>query len=168
MTKNKRDDKYRVHSSENFNTLFIGEKKKEQKKFTKKAISNLVDLLSGLSNKHLKEDVLSVLRKEDGKDILLEALSEAKDEKQVIALTAACWESGLDFSEHISFFITLALAHDPEICIEVLSVIQEMKGKIGKDILEEQRSRVRKGIEAASSGKQLILQEILSALAKMK
>jgi hypothetical protein len=42
-------------------------------------------------------------------------------------LVAACWESGIDFSDRIEYFIDLSIAAPFEVSIEALSVIEEMR-----------------------------------------
>ena len=41
---------------------------------------------------------------------------------------AACWESGLDFSKYLEFFIQLIIGSDYGLCMEACTVIECMEG----------------------------------------
>ena len=75
---NKEKQSYIVHTTSSYNSIFLGENKTINGKSGNKAIPNLVSLLSDPQNRMLKEQVLNELKKANGKNLLLQAISENK------------------------------------------------------------------------------------------
>jgi hypothetical protein len=89
-------------------------------------IKNLVALLtSGIRED--KDQALLLLKREDGRELLMSAIAskEFRDTRNV--LVAACWESGLDFSKYFESFIIIALSGNFIECMESVTVIENME-----------------------------------------
>jgi hypothetical protein len=97
--------------------------------FSKKENTS-ADLIEGLLEKGRTraehEAVFAELKKLNAGRMLIDAISSAKNSAQRKILISACWESGIDFSDHFMYFAELVLNGDFETSLEALTVIEEM------------------------------------------
>ena len=51
----------------------------------------------------------------------------------------ACWESGMDFSNHLEVFVKLlqAPSTSPEVLLEVITVVEEMAGPFDPEVAKK-------------------------------
>ena len=122
---------FKIVRSKEYISLFLGiEQKDSEKKEEKdgKAISTLISLLTEKEDKQIKEDALKALKNEAGKELLLKAIAISEVNAVRRILVAACWEAGLDFSKYLPFFIRLAIISDLQICLDVLTIVEDMQG----------------------------------------
>ncbi len=82
----------------------------------------------------LKHAVLVKLRENKGEEILIHLLENEALEKHHRTLTMACWESGINFFGHLIFFVGLAIKSNVEVCLEAITVIQEMRGNLDAEV----------------------------------
>jgi hypothetical protein len=85
----------------------------------------------------LKHAVLVKLRENKGEEILIHLLENEALAKHHRILTMACWETGINFFGHLIFFVSLAINSNIEVCLEAITVIQEMRGNIDPKIKDE-------------------------------
>lgn len=126
-------DPKKLFDEKKYNTLII-----DRGGFNKKENST-ADLLEALLDKDItrqeSEAIFVKLKEKDAQIMLVDAIKTAKllDEKAV--LTAACWESGLDFSTVFLFFVELACSADYRLAMEALTVVENCEGKIENEVL---------------------------------
>lgn len=150
---------YISHLSENFSSIYFGELPKElqQKKDSKKIVAHIISLLTDIRNRNMKDDVLALLKNNDAADILVEILKTKEYAKHQPVIAAACWESGIDFSRHLSFFVDMAISGDMDTCVEAMTVIQQMNGPFDAATVKQEIDKV----QAAPPGeKTALLSEI--------
>lgn len=119
-------------------------------------VSNLIALITDPENKELKEEALLTLKKEKGGYLLLAAIEKTKDDAKKQQLIAACWESEIDFTEHLPFFISLVMSDNYFVFLEALTVIENMEGSFVKKDLVESISKLKNHKKNISS-EQLVL-----------
>ena len=124
-----------------YKTVYI---KSEDEEAEKDEVVNLVDLLSTSENRELRTEAYRMLKSKAGFDFLMEAIQDPKNKKDKGRLIAACWEAGLDCSDHLLFFIDLALENDYLISLEALTVIESMEGPF-------KSGELKKGIDKLNS-----------------
>jgi hypothetical protein len=127
------DDPSHYFNEEHFTTLVLNSDSFAQK--NKEQIENLVSLLSkgGIED---KDEALRILKKEDGREMLLFAIAGDDFKSFRQQLVAACWESGLDFSKFLEFFVQIILGSEYAVCMEACTVIECMEGPFPSSIKE--------------------------------
>jgi hypothetical protein len=164
---NDKGEKFNIKRSKNYITLTLGGENMgevPEKLSDSKAIATLIDLLMNRQDFQLRQEALKELKSEAGKELLLKAIAVSKSKEHTKTLTAACWEAGLDFSKYLSFFVQLALISDMEICIEALTVIEDMQGPIDKKMLAESMAKLETARNEDPSEKGILLADILVTL----
>lgn len=133
-----------IHEDGEFRTAFFGpvpDKIIESipQKFDRKLISTLITQLTDTNARELKDEVLHTLKAGESQELLVEVIAMKEYVKHRQILLAACWESGLDFSNHLHFFIALLADKktDDLSCVEIATIIDEMPGPIDNKMLDE-------------------------------
>ncbi len=149
---------------ENYSTIVVG-KEEEQEESVKDKIAGVMQLLSSKETKELKHDTLKILKEQNGLDLLLKAINKAKNPLIKQNLVAACWESGLDCSNHLSYFVEIALLGDLNMCIEAMTVVEEMPGPFNAEELKTNITKVEEGMKTfGKEDKGALLDQLLNIL----
>ncbi len=127
-------------------------------------ITTVIALLTDPKNKDVKEEALLTLKKEKGAHLLINAINskKAKDKKHI--LVAACWESEINFSEHIAFFIELALSDDYLVSLEAITVIENMEGPFNAEAVKTGIQKVKEAQKNTSSERLVLLNDLADTL----
>jgi hypothetical protein len=134
------------HQSENFSSAYFGEVPEHIRPAApgnnKQLMANIISLLSDPRNRELREDALNLLRENNAADLLVTMIGMKEYAKNRLELLTACWESGLDFSAHLVFFTSLSLEKNipDEQLLEILTIINEMRGPFTDEIVEKAAS----------------------------
>lgn len=116
----------------NYSTLIIGAEKNEG---TEQETSDIVSLLiTGLREN--KTEALRILKEDKGQLALLTAIDDVPHKTDRALLIAACWESGMDFSEHFDKFLTYAGDDDALVSLEAITVLDSIETFSSTSILE--------------------------------
>lgn len=94
---------------------------------TPKIIKELADLVLSSSDPEITVRALSILRNIKAQpliDALVEFIATAPKSAIKFQLVSACWESGNDLSNHLDFFVKLAIKEDYTVCLECLTIIE--------------------------------------------
>ena len=152
------DDLKKYFDSKEYITQIIGiDREQEKPKVNENKISNLISLLTDPANKAFKEDTLLTLKKEKAGDILLLSIASPKAKMNKHLLVAACWESEINFSKYLSFFIILALDSDDLVSLEAITVISTMEGPFNNDAVKEGIKKVKVAIQNNVDGARTVL-----------
>jgi hypothetical protein len=127
-------------------------------------VARLISLLTDPANKDLKEKALLTLKKEKGEDLLLLAIASPKAKEHRAKLVAACWESEINFSKYLSFFILLALDTDYLVSLEAITVISTMEGPFNKDHVTEGLKKVKAAKKNISDERVVLLNDLIVTL----
>ena len=125
-------------------------------------ITSLIQLLTLSENRDIKEETLLILKKEKVGDLLITAIKKTKKNKHV--LVAACWESEIDFSNHLPFFIALALETDYLVSLEALTVISTMEGPFNQNEVKEAIKSVKEEQKKLNSERVVLLNDLAVTL----
>lgn len=158
-----------LHETETFNTLYIGKAPdhlEPSKNDARKVISNLVSLLTDPRNSAMRHDVLVAVKNAGTPDALLAALKLDEYKEHRTNLTAACWECGLDFSDYLDDFVTLAIEGNYETTLEAMTVIQEMQGTFERPDIDAAVQKLEKALPSAVENSAL-LTELLAIVNKL-
>jgi hypothetical protein len=128
-------DSKKLFDESEYSTLIIN-----RDGFSKKQ-NNHADLIMTLLEKNTTraeaEVIFSQLKEANAYQILVDAIEQAEDLKDQIKLTAACWETGLDFSSHFLFFVELATHNDFTMAMEAFTVVENIEEPIDNKILNQ-------------------------------
>ena len=126
-------DAEKFFDQDKYSTLLINTAEFSVK--NKSRVSTLVDLLITTVRED-KVEALKLIKEHEGKELLLEAVSQPEYLKHRAILVAACWESGLDFTRFFDFFFYLTLVSDYQTTLESITVIENMEEEIPATILK--------------------------------
>ena len=158
---------YKIKKSKGFISMFLGGKAGKNNTPAQSdslAINNLLALLRPNENKQLKEDALRELKSEAGKELLLKAIAVSKDVNDTRILVAACWEAGLDFTKFVSFFVQLAIISEIDICLDALTIIEDMQGPFENRSLLDCIKKLEEARTNSKEQKAALLSEIITNL----
>ncbi|MCE3280235.1 MAG: hypothetical protein K0S44_2426 [Bacteroidetes bacterium] len=127
-------------------------------------VSTLISLLTDPSNKEIREEALITLKKDNGGDVLLTAIASPESDGKKHILVAACWESEINFSKYLPFFILLALSDDYLISLEAITVIENMEGPFEKDHLTQGIKKIKEKQKSISSERLVLLNDLVVTL----
>jgi hypothetical protein len=151
-------DPKKLFNQEEYSTLIIG-----REGFTKKE-NHAADLIETLLDKKTtreeSEAIFSSLKELKANKLLIQAIKEAARIDERSKLTAACWESGLDFSDELLFFAGLVCQDNFSLAMEALTVVENMEGSIETEVLIK-ALQVAESCKVAPQG---ILQELIENL----
>lgn len=115
-------DPKKLFNEEEYNTLIIN-----RDGFSKKQ-NDVADLIHTLLEKNTtrleSEEIFKTLKEKNAQEVLVNAIKQCDRMSEKIKLTAACWESCLDFSNHFLFFVELACHNDFALSMEALTVVE--------------------------------------------
>jgi hypothetical protein len=158
------DDLKKYFDSKEYATAILGGEEKDVSLLTDDKISTLISLLTDPANKDIKEEALITLKKEKGGDLLLAAIASPKSDNLKHLLVAACWESEINFSKYLPFFILLAISDDYLISIEAVTTIENMEGPFDDEHLKEGIKKVKEKKQTLSNEKAVILNDLTNTL----
>jgi hypothetical protein len=118
-------DPKHLFDEKKFSTIFVN-----REGFTSKqndTAARIVQLLQPGITRPESEEIFKHLSGARAQSLLVEAIGSAASESDKKILTAACWESGLDFSPSFPFFADLVINSGFDIALEAFTVIQEME-----------------------------------------
>ena len=119
-------DPKKLFNEEEYSTLIIGREGLSKKENT------TADLLEALLEPNItrqeSEDIFLKLKEANAQKMMVDAIGAAEKTSEKTALAAACWESGLDFSDYFMDFVDLTLHNDFQLALEALSVIESSEG----------------------------------------
>lgn len=127
-------------------------------------ITKLISLLTNPANKSVKEEALITLKKEKGGDLLLLAIASPKAKEVRHILVAACWESEINFSKYLPFFILLALDEDYLTSLEAITCIENMEGPFQEDDVKNAIKKIKEAKKIITNEKLVLLNDLVVTL----
>ncbi|RKD88448.1 HEAT repeat domain-containing protein [Mangrovibacterium diazotrophicum] len=127
----------------------------------------LFELLHSTSNDEIKRRIarlLAELKHSDAIPLIIEAIKNKAYTKELQYLVSACWENGMDYSEHLSLFIDLMIQHEFMIAFEAHTVITNMTGKISAATCEQESTKIKNALTQVSEENRQMLEEVLEFL----
>lgn len=139
------DDLKKYFNSKEYITAIVGEGERTENvaEITGKKIASLISLLTDPLNKDVKEETLITLKREKAGEILLAAIASPNAKKVRHLLVAACWESEINFSKYLPFFITLSLDADYLVSLEAITTIEQMEGPFNEAAVKDGIQKIK-------------------------
>jgi hypothetical protein len=159
------NDLAKYFNSKEYSTTIVGETEDVNFPVTNEdKISSLISLLTDPANKEIKEEALITLKKEKGGDTLLLAIASPKANNVRNILVAACWESEINFSKYLPFFILLALDENYLISLEAITTIEYMEGPFTEKDITEAIKKVKAFKKDITTERQVLLNDLIVTL----
>lgn len=103
-------------------------------------LPDLLNMVNKNSGQQVRNEILKLLsemKSQDAAPIIAESLSKNDYGDYLPALVAACWQSGLNFSQHLRIFAGIFIRGDYMSALESFTVIEEsMPNATDQEILE--------------------------------
>jgi hypothetical protein len=105
-----------------------------------KMLPYLFNLIQPSTHESIRSSIvqlMSEIKVQDAVPLIVHALENRDLGEDYTPLITACWQSGLDFSQHLPVFIKIFVAGDYQTAIESFSVIEESIPLAGPDMQDE-------------------------------
>jgi hypothetical protein len=131
-----------------------------------KELKLIIETLAKISDLHLKEevtDLLSTIRAKEAPGIFAEAVANPDLAGIRLELTRACWESQLDFSNHLILFTHLFIAGDYGLALEAFSVIENtfLEHPVPQEITTEVFDLLKNSLPDQTETKARLVRELI-------
>lgn len=130
-------------------------------------IPAVVKVLVNSSSEEVKSKSLGFLfdlKSQESLPALLGTILDTNNKEFQAVLVSACWESGLDCTKYLEFFTDLAIRTDYLVCLECLTVIENMPGPFDMIQLENSISKIKVAMDEDTEGKFDLLNGIWEVL----
>lgn len=134
------------------------------------AISPIIDVLVATNHETLKEEITSFLfdlRDESAITPLLSAIDNEQYSQHKNMLISVFWQSSLDGSSHIDFFVNQAIKGDYMTCVEALTVVENFDATFDEEEIENLKYDLDEAIETEETEKLQLLISLKSTLASL-
>lgn len=158
------NDLTKYFDSKQYITTIIGGENEKKTETNEDKISTLISLLTNPTNKDFKEETLLTLKKEKAGEILLLAIAQPSSQTVRNLLVAACWESEINFSKYLPFFILLALDADYLVSLEAITTIENMEGPFVKEDIEASIKKVKDHQKKINTEQTVLLNDLIVTL----
>ncbi len=130
-------------------------------------LAETIDLLHQTKNQEIKKSILNLLSELKDKEsipILIAAIKNEKYHNERANLIASCWQNGLGYNDYLPFFIDLVIHEEFKIAFEAFTVIENMFGSIGEEVIEAEIIKVSDALKDADEQKAYFLNGLLTII----
>ena len=166
MEEEKKEDLKKYFDPKEYITKIVGkdDAEEEMPAVNEDKVNTLIKLITDTANRDIKEQALLTLKKEKGEELLLVAIASPQAKENRYKLVAACWESEINFSKYLPFFILLALDEDYLVSLEAITVISTMEGPFDKKQVQDGIKKVKAAKQNISSERVVLLNDLAITL----
>jgi hypothetical protein len=165
METNTESDYKKYFNPQEYITHIVGNDKSDEETLSDaKEVTLLTALLTDPKHKDAKEETLLLLKKEKKEEFLLMAIAGQKDKKLLPLLVAACWESEINMSRYLPFFVLLVLEDDFFVSLEAMTVISEMKAPFDQSHVQQAIQKIKEEQRKLNNEKVVLLNDLLNSL----
>ncbi|QQS51529.1 MAG: HEAT repeat domain-containing protein [Bacteroidota bacterium] len=136
-----------------------------------KGHANILPLVVSLLNKHqhdeVREEVISILGQLKDKEavpFIIEQIKSSGTDTFKSELIMTCWQSGLDYSEHIDVFTQSFIDGDFQTAIEAFSVIDEWIDQAGSEKIKQCKELLAENLPKVSPEKKAFYLELIKLI----
>jgi len=131
-----------------------------------KELNLIIEALATIADAHLREevtDLLATIRSKEAPAIFSNALANPDLAGIRLELTRACWESQLDFSNHLILFTHLFITGDYGLAVEAFSVIENtfLEHPVPEDISVEVYNLLKNSLPDQPETKGRLVRELM-------
>lgn len=133
-------------------------------------IPHTIELLNNKPGTEIEKALISLLNDlkiQGSAEEIVKAIGNKKYTSIHKQLLVSCWESGLNYSEHLEFFVDLFIAGNFDIAFEAFTVIENMEQKISNDIIIPFIDKLKKSTSSIAREKSELLIELVHILEEL-
>jgi hypothetical protein len=130
-------------------------------------LNEIFNLLNQTANEETRRELslfLSDIKDPAAVPHLTAALNNQRYKPVWSIITAACWQSGLDYSDHIDTFIRLLLDEDYLTALEAFSVIEQSCHLLKENDLKRYRNKLIEGLKKVNEEKAPLVREMIKIM----
>ena len=130
-------------------------------------MEGLFDLLHETTLPEIKKSVLNLfseLKQKESVPLLIDAIANDNYRNERKDLVACCWQNGLNYNAHLSFFVNLVIDEPFLIAFEAFTVIENMYGIIDEEVVEKEIGKVIGALQRAEGEKVYLLNGLLTII----
>ena len=158
------DELKKYFNSKEYNTTIIGKSGESKPEVNESKISGLLSLLTDPANKDIREDALISLKKNKGEELLLTAIASPESDGKKHLLVSACWESEINFSKYLPFFILLVCGDDYLVTLEAITTIENMEGPFDPEHLKNGIKKIKDKQKTLTNERAVLLNDLVATL----
>jgi hypothetical protein len=95
---------------------------------------------------------------------LLTAIASPKSDAHKHLLVAACWESEINFSKYLPFFILLALSDDYLVSLEAITTIENMEGPFDENHIKDGIKKIKEKQKSITTERVVLFNDLIVTL----
>ena len=115
----------------------------------------IIELLNELKNKACTSEIIKALQDDKFSSIKKEILT-------------SCWHSGLDYSDHLAFFVTIFIENDFLVAFEAFTIIESFEREYDTDIIITLIEDLKRNLNGMNEEKRNLLIELVHLLEEKK
>ena len=130
-------------------------------------LPELLKLLNETTHEDIKREMtlfLADIRDKDCIPYIIESLNDDQFKHVKNIIVSACWQSRLNYSDHIDTFIQIFIKEDYLTALEAFTVIEESLLDIPEEKITEYRLRLNSHIENIGTEKKPLLKELINLM----
>lgn len=127
----------------------------------------LFDLLNSNPEQEIKDEITKLLATVKDKESIpsfIQAIENKKYQPILKSILTACWQNGLDFSNHLLLFVDLVIDENWEIAFEAFTIIDNFEFMPEQKIIDKTSRKISAALKTANEQKAYFLQEILTKI----
>lgn len=133
-------------------------------------IPHTIELLNNKPGIEIEKAIITLLNDlkiQGSAEEIVKALGNKKYAAIHKQLLVSCWESGLNYSNHLEFFVDLFITGNFDIAFEAYTVIENMENKFSRDIVHPFIDKLLKNASTIAQEKSELLTELVHILEEM-
>lgn len=103
---------------------------------------------------------LNDLKTNNAQEVIIQSIQENRKGSHLDKMISSCWQNGLDFSQHLSFFVDIAIEEDYMTAIESFSVVEENISSLELPEREALSAYLKKRMKSSDKSKVKLLEEM--------
>lgn len=134
-------------------------------------IQPLIDMLFSKRSQKLNDSIYEFLvdiKSQAVVPIIAQSIQKHINEEGIAGLVSVCWQSSLDFSEHLPLFIEILCDGDYQTSFEASTVIENSLGNLNKDQRDSHIAYIKKKLKKSPKEKQQLLTEMIEIIEKFE
>jgi hypothetical protein len=134
-------------------------------------ITSLLDLLINNPNKEITKTIIKLLNELKNQASTIEIIKALKNDKYVSLrqeILASCWNSGLDYSNYLAFFVAVFISDEFLIAFEAFTIIENFEKEYDKEIIDPLIQDIKNSINGMDENKRSLSIELVHMLEHKK
>jgi hypothetical protein len=130
-------------------------------------LPHIIELLNLENNSSIRLSIIELLndlKKQEGTIEIINALKNKNYQSIQKLLLISCWQSGLDYSKHIDYFVDLFIGEDFEIAFEAFTIIENMDEVINHEIINPLINKLKSEVSKNDESKTELMIELVAIL----